>query len=270
MERYFYRIPAWHGEFRAITAPNWEEYQNGVRVFTFIEESRNFDSITLLDQSRQIRVLLPIGGGQSFFRIGNTPSWTPLYNVDRIERTFTQQQQNILKTDSQGARDRLDRVLSRLTESIIMPTPQLEDMRRKVRNIFHINLIDPDPADVPEEAFRFAELVANFKTLRTSGFDLDPTFLFEPDYTGPLVAWVVGVDDPTIHVAPSHFYMDRENLIITLIHERTHTVLRLPGHPGGFTIPNNPADGDPNMSRDDAIRNAYCYEWLTAALQHGP
>jgi hypothetical protein len=29
----------------------------------------------------------------------------------------------------------------------------------------------------------------------------------------------------------------------------------------------NSLDGDPNMSRGDAIRNAYCYEWLTATLQ---
>ena len=49
--------------------------QFGIRVlnlhlsaFTFIDESRAFDSITLLDATRNIRVLLPIGGGQVFFR----------------------------------------------------------------------------------------------------------------------------------------------------------------------------------------------------------
>jgi hypothetical protein len=90
MERYMYRAPAWNGEFRHV-ASGWEEYQNLVRMFTFTEESRAFDSIMLLDAARNIRVLLPIGGGQVFFRQGAATTWAPLANtnVDRIESTFT-------------------------------------------------------------------------------------------------------------------------------------------------------------------------------------
>ena len=147
-----------------------------------------------------------------------------------------------------------------------MPTPVIADMRRKVRNIFHIN-IDATPPDIVTEAFNFATLLANFRTLRATGFDRDPPFVLEPDYTGSNVAWVVGIDDPRVHISPNHFYMDREQLILTLVHERAHTVLRLNGHPGGIQVINNPADGVPTMTRDDAMQNAYCYEWLTAALQ---
>jgi hypothetical protein len=265
MERFMYRIPQWNGEFRN-TGSGWEEYQNLMRTFTFIEESRAFDSITLLDSSRDIRVLLPIGGGQAFFRRSTDPAWTPLYNVERIERDFTPAQQSILQQDCEQARQRLDRVIVRLAEASIESTTNIVDMRRKVRNVFHINL-ETTPPDILTEAFHFANLLSNFKVLRSTGFDHDPPFLLEPDYTGPLVAWVVGIDDPTVHISPNHFFMDRENLIITLIHERAHTVLRLPGHPGGIYFPNDPADGVPSMTRDDAMQNAYCYEWLTAALQ---
>jgi hypothetical protein len=267
MERYTYRAPAWNGEFRHV-ATGWEEYQNLVRMFTFTEESRAFDSITLLDGTRNIRVLLPIGGGQVFFRQGNATTWTPLANttVDRIEPTFTPAQRAVLQQDCQQARQRLNRAITRLTEAAITPTAAVADMRQKVRNIFHIDM-DAAPPDIFTEAFHFTALVANFQTLRTTGFDQDPPFVLEPDFTGTNVAWVVGIDDPVVHISPNHFYMDRENLILTLVHERAHTVLRLNGHPGGIHVIANPADGVPTMTRDDALQNAYCYEWLTAALQ---
>jgi alpha-ketoglutarate-dependent taurine dioxygenase len=267
VERYMYRAPDWNGEFRHVAA-GWEEYQNLVRKFTFIEESRAFDSITLLDSTRNIRVLLPIGGGQVFFRLGPATTWTPLANtsVDRIERAFTRAQLEILRQDCEQARQRLNRVNTRLGEAVITPTPVNADMRRKVRNIFHIDM-DATLPDILTETIHFETLVINFRVLRSTGFTHDPPFVFEPDYTGTLVAWVVGIDDPRVHISPNHFYMDRESLILTLVHERAHTVLKLNGHPGGIHVVNNPANGVPTMGRDDALKNAYCYEWLTAALQ---
>jgi hypothetical protein len=262
MERYFYRIPQWNGEFRNI-GTGWEEYQNLVRVVGFIEESRNFDSITLFDSSRDIRVLLPIGGGQSFFRIGSA-NWSPLYMVDRMQPNFTQANLTMLAQDCQTARARLDTTISRLGESIIVPTATLAAMRAAVLRIFHINLVNPDPGDVPTEAFFFAGLLADYKKLRSPGFDQDPPFVFEPNHTGSNQAWVVGIDNPTVHISPDYFYMDRDQLVLTLIHERAHTVLRLPGHPGG--VPGVPSEGIPTMTRDEAIRNVYCYEGLVAAL----
>jgi hypothetical protein len=264
MERYMYRIPEWNGEFRN-TGSEWEEYQNLIREFTFTEELRMPDSVTLLDRTRDMRVLLPLAGGQSFFLQGTTGEWTPLYDVDRVERTFTPTQQAILREDCEQARQKLDRVIARLGETAIVPTASGADMRRKVRNVFHIDL-DAGPPDILTEAVHFVTLLSNFKTLRSVGFDHDPPFMFEPDSTRIDVAWVEGIVDPTVHIHPNHFYMDRDNLIITLIHERAHTVLKLPGHPGDMEII-DPADEATTMTRDQAMANAYCYEVLARALQ---
>jgi hypothetical protein len=267
MERYMYRAPSWNGEFRHVSN-GWEEYQNLMRAFTFVEESRTSDWINLFDSTRGIRVALPVRGGQVFFRQGAAPSWTALADtvVDLIQRTFAPAQLAILKEDCNRARQLLDRAIARLTEAAIGPTGAVADMRRKVRNIFHINMDAPLP-DIATEAFHFTTLVQNFRVLRSTGFDQDPPFVFEPDNTGTDVAQVDGTVDPLIHIRPHHFYMDRQNVTVTLVHERAHTVLRLNGHPGGIHIINSPADGVPTMTRDDAMRNAWCYEWLTAALQ---
>jgi hypothetical protein len=262
MERYFYRIPQWNGEFRHIST-GWEEYQNLIRFAGFVEESRAFDSITLFDAGRDLRVLLPLGGGQSFYRIGSA-GWIPLYMVDRMQPNFTPANLTLLAQDCQTARTRLNTTISRMSESIIVPTAALAEMHAAVLRIFHINLVNPNPGDVPAEAFAFANLLGNFKTLRSAGFDHDPTFVFEPNYTGSNQAWVVGVDAPEVHISPNYFYMDRDQLMLTLIHERAHTVLRLPGHPGGILAV--PSQGSQTMTPDEAIQNAYCYEGLVAAL----
>ena len=148
----------------------------------------------------------------------------------------------------------LDRVIGRLAEVAIVPTPSLTLMRRAVRNIFHI-VTDP---------FRDRPMLSSSRTCwRTSetlvqaGFNADPPFVFEPDDTRTNVAWVNGVDDPTVHIAAHHFYMDRQGAVVTMVHERAHTILRLPGHPGGIDVINDPADGVPTMTQDEAMRNAY-------------
>jgi hypothetical protein len=50
VERYMYRAPDGNGEFRRV-ATEWEEYQNLVRKFAFLAESRAFDSITLFQDA---------------------------------------------------------------------------------------------------------------------------------------------------------------------------------------------------------------------------
>ncbi len=140
-ERYMYRVPDRNGEFRRVST-GWEEYQNLVRTFAFLEEARSFDAITLRDPSRDIRVLLPLAGGQAFFRRPTDPDWVRLFTVDRVERNFTPAQRTQLAADCQTARTMLDRVIGRLAEVAIVPTPSLTLMRRAVRNIFHI-VTDP-------------------------------------------------------------------------------------------------------------------------------
>jgi hypothetical protein len=35
----------------------------------------------------------------------------------------------------------------------------------------------------------------------------------EPNHTGSNQAWVVGIDNPTVHISPDYFYMDRDQLV---------------------------------------------------------
>ena len=77
MERYMYRAPGWNGEFRRV-ANGWEEYQNMVRAFTFSEEARAADSITLFDATRDLRVRLPTAGGQVLVLLAGATVWRPL------------------------------------------------------------------------------------------------------------------------------------------------------------------------------------------------
>lgn len=269
MERYFFRNgPDWVGEFRSVSATNWEEFKNEVRFASFVMTTRTADWITLHDASRNMFVSLPTTSGTSHWQFGGEATWRVLYQVERIERQFTAAQKATLNGDIAQARAMLDRAISRVVETAIFPTASVQQMRIFVRNIFKINVIDPgNPID---QGFQFANLAANLKLLRDNGFANGfPATVFEPDSTQLFAAWVVGTNDPTVHVHPKYFFLDTsDNRAITLVHERAHTVLQINGHPPdtGF-IPINPGDGDPQMSAADAIRNAYCYEWLVAALK---
>ncbi len=57
---------------------------------------------------------------------------------------------------------------------------------------------------------------------------------------------------------------------VTLVHERAHTALKIAGHPGTGDSPICiiPHLGDGSVTADDALKNAWCYEWLTASLQN--
>jgi hypothetical protein len=277
LERYFYRIPDWIGEFRSISAPIWEEYQDGVKKFTFTESQGTADWIILFDASRGIFVALPLNGGMTYYLLQNLNSWTELYNVDYIYPNFTLQQQNKLAANLQIARDKLKKTLDCLSPTSIQPGDIDEDMKQKVKDIFKINTVNPTLSEAPGECLRFTELIANYRTLQLS-FDQNFPIVFEPDYThgSSQCAWVNANDlnDPTVHIAPDYFYMDEENKPLTLIHERAHTVLRIPGHPP-ITNPDevnsyfgmvDPDKGFDDMTYEDAISNPYCYEWLIKAL----
>ena len=54
---------------------------------------------------------------------------------------------------------------------------------------------------------------------------------------------------------------------VTLIHERAHTILRIPGRPGTGEGPVCivPNEGK-KLSFDVASLSAYCYEWLATSM----
>lgn len=269
MERYYFRNgPDWVGEFRSSTAPNWSEYRNEVPTFRFVEQTRTADWITLFDSTRDIYVALPTRDGWSLLQFGVAGTWSNLYQVERIERQFTQAQLAIVNQDIARASAMLDRAISRLVEVAIFPTASVQAMRTFVRDIFKINVIDP--VDPLQEGIKFTNLAANMTRVRDEGFRAGfPARVWEPDSTKLYGAWVNGTVDPTVHIHPKYFYLDTaDNRAVTLVHERAHTVLQISGHPPGTGyIPINPGEGDPNMSEADAIRNAFCYEWLAMALR---
>jgi hypothetical protein len=179
------------------------------------------------------------------------------------------------------------------------------DAKLKVFNVFHINTFVTDDLPPPEgimdqlkrrfrglrdlpaasvsaaDAINFATLLQNFVTLRLS---LNLRFLKESyrqsTFRGqPLGFFSAFVDarnprDTTVRFTRRYFdelFMPTtEDRAVTVAHERAHTVFRANGHPGTGDNPFcvAPHQGDPNVTTaDEALANAYCYEWLTHAMQ---
>jgi hypothetical protein len=142
----------------------------------------------------------------------------------------------------------------------------------------------PSASTDPSDGIRFAQLLENFVRLRRS---LDESFprRFYPrgSFHGqPLGFFAAFVDarnpsDPTVRFTRSYFSefegqrtLSQDSRAVTVAHERAHTIFRANGHPGTGDNPFGviPHLGDRNVtSFDQAIANAYCYEWLTDAMQ---
>lgn len=179
------------------------------------------------------------------------------------------QQSATIRSDLVRAKQMLDVVLNRLRSSVIKPPDVELDTKQKVKRIFHIDLLSPINPNSVTEAFNYADLLEKFTTLRAS---LDRPFPIKCEPTGLFGAWVSpDVRDETVHFTPLHFQQgDPDQRAVEIIHERAHTVLNLPGnpHPGTEAIMIGTApDDDIGLTHNDAIRNAYCYEWLTLAVQ---
>jgi hypothetical protein len=143
------------------------------------------------------------------------------------------------------------------------------DMRRKVRNVFHVNL--DNIATSPFEALRFLALRLRFMTLRAS---FDQPFPLECEAGSSLFAAWVDLNDPTgtMHFPSGHFAQSTEQRSETVIHERSHTVFHI-SHDGmvgagELNFGQNP-DDDNGFTYDQAMGNAYCFGWLATCLQPG-
>jgi hypothetical protein len=193
----------------------------------------------------------------------------------------TDAQQAVLSDAMNQARRWLKTVTDRLgVGNVIFPTSVQDDTRTKVQNVFNFDPFPEDPATGLDSAFKLSQLAVNFTKLR-AGFDQEIPVEVLPM---PLFfsAFVFSeFEDPTIHFLPSFFDDNNvtplpERRIATIVHERAHTALKLKGHPGlqdgeGTFLTLNPPDdpffGQSRLAFDDAIKNAYCYEFLAAALQ---
>lgn len=77
MEEYLYS----GGQFVNVGNANWQEWQQKQLIFYFKETERDNEWITLYDDSRNIWVELPVGGGKSYYAWGGDSDWTELYEV---------------------------------------------------------------------------------------------------------------------------------------------------------------------------------------------
>ena len=77
MEEYLYS----GGQFVNVGNANWQEWQQKQLIFYFKETERDNEWITLYDDSRNIWVELPVGGGKSYYAGGGDSDWTELYEV---------------------------------------------------------------------------------------------------------------------------------------------------------------------------------------------
>jgi hypothetical protein len=157
--------------------------------------------------------------------------------------------------------------------------PIPDDIRARLLATFR-GLTLPSAAGDPADALRFGMLLENCGRLQGAMNETFPK-LFYPKATfkgDPLGFFAAFVDaanpsDPTVRFTRKYFdaqIVDADGRAVTLAHERAHTIFRANGHPGTGDNPFcvAPHLGDPNVATfDQAINNAYCYEWLIYALQ---
>jgi hypothetical protein len=165
-------------------------------------------------------------------------------------------QKQMLDRDIRSAQTWLDVVVRRL--GALDP-----DAKTKLKNIFHVD------AGVPSEAGRLNLLRSVFMKLRAS---LNESFPLqcEPGISA-FGAWV-DQSDPTgtMHFPRNHFSSSDSTRTERIIHERSHTVLRI-HHAGmmgaGESNFDQAPDDDNGYTYEQAVSNAYCYGWLATALQ---
>jgi hypothetical protein len=140
-----------------------------------------------------------------------------------------------------------------------------DDAEGKVQNIFHIG------SGGPLRTMRLPLLRLSYLKL---GNALREDFPLQCEPRPSIFGAWVDPNDPTgtMHFPPNHFTAPEADRVERLIHERSHTVFHI-GHdgmtPGGAVDFGQAQDDDNGFTYDQAIRNAYCYGWLAAALQPG-
>lgn len=187
--------------------------------------------------------------GRTLYHLNNHGS--PSY------RGCSVQKRTGIDRDFINAQKWLDLVLSELA------APTKAETKRKVRNVFHIDV--DDTAQAP----RLIQLRSNFRKVR-EGFD--KPFPVQCESGGSLFAAWVDLNDPTgtMHFPGGHFAQSSDQRTETVIHERSHTILNIShdGMSGAGQLDFGTAPDDDNgFTHLQAMRNAYCYGWLATSLQ---
>ena len=190
------------------------------------------------------------------------PDGRTLYHLNNGGATnfvgCTAQQRRTIDRNFIEAQKWLDLVLRELA----LPS---SDTKRKVRNIFHVDM------DNPTDGSRLTTLRRNFRRVR-DGFDTP--FPVECTRENSLFAAYVDLADPTgtMFFPSGHFTQSLFQQLETVVHERTHTILNIShaGMTGAGSIDFGTAPDDDNgFTFQEAIANAYCYGWLAHSLQPG-
>jgi hypothetical protein len=146
--------------------------------------------------------------------------------------------------------------------------PKIDWVRTLLFNIFSILVdADLDPRAKIDE-MRLNTLRTNFQTVR-NGFDVVFPKVYHDNPNEILAAWTSpNFSDTTVNFSPQYLDLKPADQAVTLVHERAHTLLRISGHPGTGDSPVCilPHQGVKGLGFDQAIRNAYCYEWLATSL----
>lgn len=190
---------------------------------------------------------------------------------------FSAEQITTVQLAVQDARSLVDTAISLCAIAFAMKEPN--KTVSSLRFNFDIDIKREDPISYAFEATKLSMLQAALTKLR-AGLQQDVPFVYHPEPGFP-EAWVVGTQDPTVHIKPYFFDANFKTPLTraaTILHERAHTVLNAPGHPGigdggGLATLIVDADDDKrplyrNRARffDDAMRNPYNYEWLCVSL----
>lgn len=146
--------------------------------------------------------------------------------------------------------------------------PKIDWVRTLLLNIFSIFVdADLDPRAKIDDT-RLNTLRTNFQTVR-NGFDVVFPKVYHDNPNEILGAWTSpDFSDTTVNFSLRYLDLSPEDQAVTLVHERAHTLLRISGHPGTGDSPVCivPHEGKKGLGFDQAIRNAYCYEWLATSL----
>ncbi len=151
---------------------------------------------------------------------------------------------------------------------------KIDRIRSILSNIFSI-LLDADmDARTNIDQVRLDTLRGNFQRVR-NGFDVLFPKVFHDNPNEILAAWTSrDFTDTAVNFSPRYLGLSKPDQAVTLVNERAHTVLRINGHPGTGDSPVCivPHEGKKGLGFDEAIRNAYCYEWLAISLhpQYNP
>lgn len=202
------------------------------------------------------------------------PDGNTFQKLVSFETPCSEEDEKTIVKDLKRAKAMLDEVMLRLGGASVMPTAIGEDTKKKVKAIFDIDLLSPLNSDTATHSLRFALLLETYGKLRAS-LDHDLSIVCEKEESLRPAYVSTNCDDPTIHLTPQYFRLESpDGRPVTLIHERAHTMLCEPGHPGmmdefgndvilGVVIPH---EGQ-GLPYEDASRNPFCYEWLALSLQ---